>query len=169
MKVVLTIIDTAGIQPYIFGSNRLRENIGASYLVEQATHGWVYDELNRLGAHNISNLKKGELDRSRKIEEHGLAAELVYAGGGNTVILFRTPDEARIFAQSLSRRVLEDAPGLEIVIATASLSSGSRIRNGPWRQRKKIFTNKSSSCAMAVWRKRNARGKRRQRHCSVWA
>ena len=31
-QVVLTIVDTAGIQDYIFGSNRLRENIGASYL-----------------------------------------------------------------------------------------------------------------------------------------
>lgn len=117
MEVVLTIIDTAGIQPYIFGSNRLRENIGASYLVEQATRDWVYEELNRLGTHNISNLKKGTIDRERKIEEHGLAAELIYAGGGNSVILFRTSDEARVFAQSLSRRVLEDAPGLEIVIA----------------------------------------------------
>jgi hypothetical protein len=117
MEVVLTIIDTAGIQPYIFGSNRLRENIGASYLVEQATRDWVYEELNRLGTHNISNLKKGTIDRERKIEEHDLAAELVYAGGGNTVLLFRTSDEARVFTQLVSRRVLEDAPGLEIVIA----------------------------------------------------
>lgn len=117
MEVVLTIIDTVGIQPYIFGSNRLRENIGASYLVEEATRDWVYEELEGLGAHNISNLKKDTIDRKRKIEEHGLAAELVYAGGGNTVILFRTPDEARVFAQSLSRRLLEHAPGLEIVIA----------------------------------------------------
>jgi hypothetical protein len=27
----LVMVDTTGIQPYIFGSNRLRENIGASY------------------------------------------------------------------------------------------------------------------------------------------
>jgi hypothetical protein len=28
----LVVVDTAQIQPYIFGSNRLRENIGASHL-----------------------------------------------------------------------------------------------------------------------------------------
>lgn len=33
----LVIVDTTGIQSYIFGSNRLRENVGASYLVHQAT------------------------------------------------------------------------------------------------------------------------------------
>jgi hypothetical protein len=28
-KITVTVLDTTGIQPYIFGSNRLRENIGA--------------------------------------------------------------------------------------------------------------------------------------------
>lgn len=36
----LLILDTSQIQPYVFGSNRLRENIGASYLVAQATGQW---------------------------------------------------------------------------------------------------------------------------------
>lgn len=44
----VTILDTTGIQPYIFGSNRLRENIGASYLVSQATDTWARDALNTL-------------------------------------------------------------------------------------------------------------------------
>lgn len=137
MGVVLTIIDTAGIQSYVFGSNRLRENIGASYLVEQATRGWVYEELEKLGAHNISNPKKGTIDPNRKIEEHDLAAELVYAGGGNTVILFRTPGEAHIFAQSLSRRVLEDAPGLEIVIAHSDPFEWHPNQQWPFKEQEK--------------------------------
>lgn len=124
MKVVLTIIDTVGIQDYIFGSNRLRENIGASYLVEQATRGWVYEELNKLfpGKHNIADLKSGKIDHSKRMED-GLTAELIYAGGGNTTILFRCPDEgdpklhAKEFAWNLSQHILREAPGLEIVIA----------------------------------------------------
>jgi len=35
----LVIVDTTGIQSYIFGSNRLRENVGASFLVHAATEG----------------------------------------------------------------------------------------------------------------------------------
>ncbi len=30
---VLVAVETASIQSYIYGSNRLRENVGASYLV----------------------------------------------------------------------------------------------------------------------------------------
>ena len=44
-----TIIDTTGIQPYIFGSNRLRENIGASFLIAEATKQWVEQALIKLG------------------------------------------------------------------------------------------------------------------------
>ena len=44
----VTVLDTTGIQPYIFGSNRLRENIGASYLVSQATDNWAREALNTL-------------------------------------------------------------------------------------------------------------------------
>ena len=121
-EAVLTIIDTAGIQNYIFGSNRLRENIGASFLVEQATRDWVYEELDKLGKHNIANLETGEINRNKKMENAAddLSAELIYAGGGNTAILFRSMDEAKAFAWELSKRVLRDAPGLEIVIAHSS-------------------------------------------------
>jgi len=122
MKVVLAMIDTAGIQGYIFGSNRLRENIGASYLVEQATRDWVCNELKRHEGHNIKDPKPNKdeadrIDRNKLIEQGGQVSELIYAGGGNTAILFRSLDDAKDFAWNLSCQVFEEAPGLEIVIA----------------------------------------------------
>jgi len=45
----LTVIDTTGIQDYIFGSNVLKHNVGASALVHWATNDWVCEELIRLG------------------------------------------------------------------------------------------------------------------------
>jgi len=89
--VVLTVVDTTGIQSYIFGSNRLRENAGASYLVEQATGDWVYQSLG--DKHNF-DLEKLRITRGLTIEDHDLTAELIYAGGGNTTILFRSLDAA---------------------------------------------------------------------------
>ena len=112
-EYVLTAIDTTQIQGYVFGSNKLRENIGGSELVELATHRWVYEALP--AAHNVVDVTTGELDDGRTIE--ALDAEVIYAGGGNTVILFRTMDLARTFTSRLTRRVLREAPGLEVVAA----------------------------------------------------
>ena len=46
-----------------------------------------------------------------------VAAEVVYAGGGNTVLMFASPDAAREFVKQLTKKVLKVAPGLELVAA----------------------------------------------------
>jgi len=123
-KITVTVLDTTGIQPYIFGSNRLRENIGASYLVSQATDDWarealhtfVRQDINRkVYAFNPKEPEKHQPDAKPRIEDDGLAAELVYAGGGNTVLLFSDKQYAVEFTQILSKRILEEAPGINLV------------------------------------------------------
>jgi len=115
-QYTLTVMDTAGIQDYIFGTNNLQQNVGASYLVDCATRKWVVKALPE--PHNIHDLDNPDHPfDGRKIEKNGLAAEVVYAGGGNTVIIFASRDEAIAFARRLTRRVLVEAPGLNIVLA----------------------------------------------------
>jgi hypothetical protein len=122
-----TVIDTSGIQPYIFGSNRLRENIGASYLVNQATGAWVKEALGALS----EVLKKEQADNydiyipsetssetpPKIYQDARIVAELIYTGGGNAIAVFRTHDYAIRFTQILSRRVLHEAPGLTLSVA----------------------------------------------------
>ena len=118
MILVVTVLDTTGIQPYIFGSNRLRENVGASYLVSQATDEWVKEVLK--GLKKTENWKIQIPDQPEDkphIEDGELTAELVYAGGGNTVLLFQTIDYAKEFTRKLSRKILEEAPGINLVAA----------------------------------------------------
>ena len=113
-KYIATLIDTTGIQPYIFGSNRLRENIGASYLVAQATDEWVKWALRQRFGENVyipSTQPEKQIDRDN------LDAELVYTGGGNAVLLFKNRDCAVKFTKTLSEKVLREAPGLKIVVA----------------------------------------------------
>lgn len=112
-RYVLTVVDTTQIQQYIFGSNRLVENIGGSELVELATRRWVYEALP--GNHNVNDVTTGVLDDQRTIDN--IDAEVLYAGGGNTVVLFKTFDLARFFTSRLTRRVLREAPGLELIVA----------------------------------------------------
>jgi hypothetical protein len=112
-EYVLTAIDTTQIQGYVFGSNRLKENLGGSELVEMATHRWVYEALPP--SNNIADIAEGTIGKRRTIAETD--AEVIYAGGGNTLILFKSKDVACTFTKTLTKRVLLDAPGLEIVVA----------------------------------------------------
>lgn len=118
----LVVVDTTQIQPYIFGSNRLAENIGASWLVKQATGEWALDEVIRAAPRtNIQDKAKNRLDPAKHIEGGNLDAEVIYAGGGNVLVLFADEPKARAFVRGLSRKVLRDAPGLQLLFAKQRL------------------------------------------------
>lgn len=119
-KYTLTLLDTSGIQDYIFSSNRLQENIGASEIVYRAATLWAFKALEEAvgAAHNIVN--SGSLDwtfdDSKRIEEDpALQAEALQAAGGNTVILFREKETSRRFVRALTLRILKEAPGLTLL------------------------------------------------------
>ncbi|HMX29020.1 MAG TPA: hypothetical protein PKC13_25770, partial [Blastocatellia bacterium] len=120
----LTIVDTTQIQAYVFASNRLRENIGASHLVAQATGEWAREAVNQSAiSHNIADIGKGKLNQQRMVVAdsslgaEAVDAEVMYTGGGNAVVLFQTFGQVSMFKRKLSRRVLKEAPGLQLVIA----------------------------------------------------
>ena len=125
---VLLLVEATGIQNYIFGSNQLTQNIGASELVQQATTDWVYEALPT--PHNVvrdDTDPDGWKITDQSLHNDDLLAEVVYAGGGNAMILFRSADDshsgATAFTQWLTRKVLENAPGLGIVVAWQALDS----------------------------------------------
>jgi hypothetical protein len=129
--MLLVVVDTTQIQPYIFGSNRLRENVGASYLVDAATGAWAFEAVREAvkgagpGETNIGPVD--ELLDAKRIES-GLAAEVLYAGGGNFVVLFGTEkaeEFAKKFTSNLSRRALLEAPDLQLVIAQQAMQWGN--------------------------------------------
>jgi hypothetical protein len=121
-QLTVTFIDTTGIQSYVFSSNRLRENIGASHLVSAATGEWVEETLEQLGI-----LK----DRQTKaIESSNCNAELIYSGGGNALIIFKSKQMAIEFTEILSRKVLLEAPGLNLLVAHQEFD---------WNGQKKLY------------------------------
>lgn len=109
------IVDIAQIQPYVFSSNRLREILGGSYLVSKVTSydGWAIQTLRAmLGDTSICGMGLNE----RRIEDSpDVRAEVIYAGGGNIVILMRGEGGGNQFIRKLSLEVLTNAPGLQIV------------------------------------------------------
>lgn len=101
MSYTLTILDVSGVQNYLFNSNRMAHNLGASYLVEQAMHAWA-DEAAEPPRH-------GEI-------ENGAEWERVYSGGGNAVLLFVSHQRAVEFTNRYTRHLLQLAPGLRVVV-----------------------------------------------------
>jgi hypothetical protein len=112
----LMLIEATGIQDYIFGSNQLAQNIGASQRTQQITQDWVYTALP--GPHNVRE-DPADPDGWR-VEDSAagqtLAAEVVYAGGGNAMLLFDDECQAEVFARRLTARVIREAPGLRLVL-----------------------------------------------------
>jgi hypothetical protein len=119
MAYTLLTVECGGIQSYVFGSNRLLENVGASYLVAQATEAWIFDALDAAGLqHNVTNPRADDPFVQGHLFDDGNAwqAEVIYFGGGNCTILFRDQNGAKKFTCQLSRRALCDAPNLRLEI-----------------------------------------------------
>ncbi|MBL8170417.1 MAG: hypothetical protein JNJ50_19820 [Acidobacteria bacterium] len=120
----VTAVDTTGIQNYIFGSNRLQENIGASELVRLATGQWALEEVQGVAKdqNNVDDAETGKLKDAFAIDQTtGDAAEVIYTGGGNVVVIFSGLSLAKQFTRALTSRVLRDAPGLSLVVAHSKL------------------------------------------------
>lgn len=90
---VLSILEISKKQNYIFKSNRLKENIGASEIIR-----YVTEELSE----DICNKNNGKL---------------INAGGGQTIFYFENTEDSKKFAENLSFELLKKYPSLEFFIS----------------------------------------------------
>ncbi len=122
-EITLLLVEASGIQDYIFGSNNLAQNIGASELVTCATGQWVVEALDELKLpHNVSwDEKRGNLKvEEQSITRPGVGAEVIYAGGGNALILFAGSAlaQAAAFTRIITTRAVREARGLALDVGT---------------------------------------------------
>ena len=119
-SLTLTQIEATGIQDYIFGSNSLLHNVGGSELVARVTTHWVAHLLDTL--HLTPNSGWDETSYTfptpAPLTDPGVQAEVVYAGGGNALLLFDGPPERHAipFTKALTQRVLQEARGLALIV-----------------------------------------------------
>lgn len=99
---VVTGIDLLGIQEYVFASNRLRDVLAAS---------WMVDHVMRRERDSI--LQWGITD------EH-----VLLAGGGNAIVEFNSIGDAKTWTTHYTRWLQKVAPGLEVVVAHRSYDDG---------------------------------------------
>lgn len=114
--IYAVLLEVSSIQQYVFASNKLKENLGASYLVEN-----IFEKNLRTVLEDLD--KKCEFERWRidpqkiTICNQESESEVGYIGGGNALIFFRNRDNAMELGRKWSQNLLINAPGLRPSIA----------------------------------------------------
>ncbi len=118
---ILAKYDVSGIQSYIFATNRLRENAGASYQVTRILEEFLPEAMKGVLSDNgevKTVITKWDRQDSLSLpEDEGIQAEIVYIGGGNAVVLYRTKEQYIKVGQNLGRKVAENCQGLYLAAA----------------------------------------------------
>ena len=118
-KYTAIIIDVMSIQKYVFQSNKLGENIGASYIVEEIYNSILKESIEASIGPKSFDIDAWHTNPSVIQIESGAICELAYVGGGNALILFKNEGDkektnSRKFIEAFSKDVLVKAPGLKI-------------------------------------------------------
>ncbi len=87
------LFDSMSIQHYVFGSNKLRDNLGASYIVEHI-YNYLIDK---------SNANPKEL-------------EIGYIGGGNALFFTISEDIAKSIVKEYTSWLLYTYPGVSVAV-----------------------------------------------------
>jgi hypothetical protein len=118
----LVLIETSGNQHYIFSTNKLRENVGASEATYRACSQWVLDAVEEITGKPLWNddsdaLKDNLLDLACNppIEEgeHHLV-EVIVATSGKAMLLTRNLNHAKQIIEKVTLKALKEAPVLDV-------------------------------------------------------
>lgn len=111
----LTILEVSQKQAFIFGSNKLKENIKNSEIIAQITDAQYIEKA--VGNKEIFDVQKN----------------LVYAGGGHTVLEFESKDQSVKCVSAVTGTIRDDFNELEMFAKTIeydnSLDPGKNLKN----------------------------------------
>jgi hypothetical protein len=93
------VIDVMSIQKYVFGSNKLKDILGASYIVSNLYKIITSDNFSKFNP------------------------QIGYIGGGNALVSFNTEQNANLFIKEFTKYCLINYPGLNVAIGKANLKS----------------------------------------------
>ncbi|MCS6864211.1 MAG: hypothetical protein RMJ52_11225 [Gemmataceae bacterium] len=107
----LVLIETSGNQAFIFATNKLRENVGASELTARVGTRFVLKAVQEAGGQLPSNPR--DPATYPQISDQNLV-EVILAVSGKALLLVRDADLGRQIVRAVTLCALKEAPGLEV-------------------------------------------------------
>lgn len=120
--VTAVLIDTVSIQKYVFASNRLKENLGASQLVADIYQDELSAALHETIGTDINIHQWKQKPEEIQMLNGEVKCEIGYIGGGNALLFFADEDIAKQFIYNWSKRLLVNAPGLQTAVAISQFN-----------------------------------------------
>ena len=103
------LMNVVSIQQYIFGSNKLKENIGASYIIEEGLQLRLKNSLERITGSGVDMF--AWKDSTSVLPDN---YPIGFAGGGNTLLFFENNNIAKSFIEDFTTDTLLNFPGLRL-------------------------------------------------------
>jgi hypothetical protein len=117
----LVLIETSGNQNFIFSTNKLRENVGASELTHRAGTRWILEAVDKVSNSGLwsdnDQLREKLLDRNlnKPIDSfNDVKVEVIVATSGKALLLTQDSETAKSLIQYVTHKALREAPGLDI-------------------------------------------------------
>jgi hypothetical protein len=109
-KRCLAVYDVTRIQDFVFGPNKLKENIGGSLYIHTLFQEKLVSIIKQtLGTENETVITEWEKANTFSLPANqSLKADVIYIGGGNAMVAFASKDDAVNVTKALSKMLLEE-------------------------------------------------------------
>lgn len=133
MGLTALLIDITSIQRFVFSSSKLKENLGASFI--------------------ISDLYSSIIDNDDRIKDIPIKVNgkyKGYRGGGNALYFFNNTDDAEKFVRCFTKSLLVEVPGATIVTAINEWDEKKNFQKSRDELFNKLRENKSRYLAQTI-------------------
>lgn len=116
-KPVLAMYDVRGKQEFIYKCNRLKEIIGASAIIRDCFKDYLYPEAEKIAEKGIfhdENVPFTTNGFQSHIKE-GYIGEVVYEGGGNFLLLYKSEEIFKSVTYAFTKEVMEKVGTLKVL------------------------------------------------------
>ncbi|MEZ6141680.1 MAG: hypothetical protein R3B84_14000 [Zavarzinella sp.] len=120
MTIRLVLIETSGNQAYVFATNKLRENVGASELTARVGTEYVLKAIRDAGGPDLWHESMPEVRGALKDPTRNLPVdeknpvEVIVAASGKAILLVKDESLGKQIVREVTLRALKEAPGLEV-------------------------------------------------------